>query len=220
MRFLLFEAHCDPNVRNKDGLLALEMTVDPETILIMCQYKSLDVSSKAVETWMNNSEIIDANFMIRLFKVILQNQNFEENTLLHLTCRNVFQRNNVMVLTDYLLTEANCDPNCTNNNGKMPLQLTSDAQVMAKLVKHGAKVTSDVVFNLVIECTNYTVFSEILAVSTTKETLFWNPDDLNTYGNTALHTACVYDKPAIVCTLLEEGHCSPHVKKQKRRRTD
>ena len=116
-------------------------------------------------------------------------------------------------LVEYLLTKCQCDPNCLDSNGRMPLQLTSDLEIMKTLVEHGAKMTADVVFKMIssrhITETNA---SELLASSTKKGTMLWNPNDLNSDGDTALHYACKADKIALVQCLLSIVHCDPNVK--------
>ena len=78
---------------------------------------------------------------------------------------------------------------------------------MDNLVQHGANITSDVVFKIILSVKEHKA-SEILLLSSTKKTMLWKSADLNDDGDTALHLACKVDKPAVVKYLLKHGHCN------------
>ena len=130
-------------------------------------------------------------------------------TALHLACK---ADNPSSLRVNILLSEAHCDPNCLDGNGKTPLQVTSSPRIMAKLIEHGAKMTADVVFKLIMSSEKDSVIHEILTLSIKKQAMLWNPNELNGDGYTALHLACKADHPSTVNILLSEAHCDPNFK--------
>ena len=214
---LLNEAQCDPSIENKMGNLPLDLTTNPEIINYFCQHDRVEVSSKTVVEWINNIGSIDDTAMLNILKALVDNHRLttkDGSTLLHIICstENIFC--DKIRLIHYLLTEGLCDPNCLNSKGQMPLQLTSELRIMKKLVRHGAKLTTDIVFK-VISSNHITEAkaSELLTLSTKKRTVLWNPNDLNSDGYTALNLACKLNKPAIVNYLLTEAKCDPNANK-------
>ena len=212
--FLLNEAQCDPIIENKMKNFSLDLTTNPEIIDYFCQHDRVQVSSKTVAEWINNIWSIDDTAMLSILKALVDNHKHrtkDGSTLLHIICstKNIFR--DTIRLIHYLLTEGHCDPNCLNSNGKMPLQLTSDIRIMKKLVRHGAKMTTDIVFKVISsKRITETKASELFTLSTKKRTMLWNPNDLNSNGYTALHLACKHNKPAIVDCLLTEAKCDPN----------
>ena len=109
-------------------------------------------------------------------------------------------------LIHYLLAEGHCDPNCLDSKEQMPLQLTSNLRIMKELISYGAKMTKDVVFNVI--SSNIITESravELFTLTIRKETMLWNPTDLNSDGDTALYLASKHNKPAIFNYLLMEA---------------
>ena len=223
--FLMTELHCDINVTNNSELLPIEMTKNPEIILSICQYyDSVAIPTKAVIGWLNSTATIDNQSMMEIFKELNHKHKLKAcdgSTLLHLCCGSIdnFFRDKLS-LVHYLLNVLQCDPNNLDNNGQMPLQVTLDSRIMKKLVHHGAKITSDVVFKMISDkyMTLYTSehkVIKILLLSTTKKTMLWRPNDLNNDGDTALHLACKVGRPAIVKYLLKNANCNPSAKNSR-----
>ena len=212
--FLLNEAQCDPIIEDKMKNFSLDLTTNPEIINYFCQHDRVQVSSKTVAEWINNTGSIDDTAMLSILKALVDNHKHrtkDGSTLLHIICstKNIFR--DKIRLIHYLLTEGHCDPNCLDSNGKMPLQLTSDIRIMKKLVRHGAKMTTDIVFKVISsKRITETKASELFTLSTKKRTMTWNPNDLNSNGYSALHLACKLNKPAIVDCLLTEAKCDPN----------
>ena len=210
VKFLLTNMKWDLNVRNHTGLSALEMTKNTEIILCICQYDSVEISSKAVKGWLNDTALIDKEEIVKIFELLIRKHKLKTcdgTTLLHLCCGNVDDVfRDTETLVNHLLNQHH-DPNFLDNNGQTPLQLTSDPRIMKKLVLHGENVTSDVVFRIILNVKEHKA-SEILLLSSTKNTMLWKPSDLNDDGDTALHLACKVDKPAVVKYLLKHEHCN------------
>ena len=212
--FLLANMEWNLNVRNHTGLSALEMTKNPEIILCICQYDYVEISSKAVKGWLNSTALIDKEEILKIFNLLICKRKLKTcdgSTLLHLCCGSVDDVfRDAKTLVNYLLNHHH-DPNYLDKNGQTSLQITSDPQIMERLVQHGAKVTSDVVFKIIQSLKEHKA-SEILLLSSTKKTILWKPTDLNDDGDTALHLACKVDKPAVVKYLLKRGHCNTMAK--------
>ena len=85
---------------------------------------------------------------------------------------------------------------------------------MTELVQHGAKMTADVLYKvLLVENIPEYVACKLITLTMMKETMSWNPNDvLNSDGDTALHVACKADRPEIVNILLSQTHCDPNVR--------
>ena len=209
VKFLLSNMEWNLNVRNHSGLSPLETTKNPEIILCICHDDSVEISSKVVKGWLNDTTLIDKEDIVKIFDLLIRNQKLKTcdgSTLLHICCGNVDDVfRDTKTLVNHLLNQHH-DPNYLDNNGQTPLQITSDPQIMEMLVQHGANVTSDVVFKIILSVEEHKA-SEIL-LSSTKKTMLWKPSDLNDDGDTALHLACKFDKPAVVKYLLKYGNCN------------
>ena len=205
----LNEGHCNPNIKNEGENVPLDMAINPKIINFLCQSDQVKVSSKTISGWMNKWWIYDI-VMFNILIVLVNNNRYKTSdgsSLLHLMChfkKGVFR--DKLPLIDYLLIVGQYDPNCLDSNGLMPLQLTSDPRIMRSLIEYGAKLTTDVVFKVISsKYITDSEASELLALSTKKGTMLWNPTDLDNDDNTALHLACKLNKPAIVKFLLTEA---------------
>ena len=211
--YLLYKARCDPNIENKVLDLPLDMAVNPKIINSFCQHDQVAVHSRAVTRWINN-RAIDQKTMMEILKVLVDTKGYttaDGTALLHIICK---ARNRVACdkaeLIEYLLTECHVDPECLDNQGKVVLQLTLEMTIMETLVQHGAKLTANVVFELISSRNQYLSDSSIcklFILSKRKETMLWNPDHLNRDGKTALHLACEHNRSGIVNYLLTEAKC-------------
>ena len=211
--YLIDQAHCDPNIKNKTGSLPLGMTTNPKVIIYLCQHDGVAVYSKTIIKWMNNLRSIDDTTMFSILKSLVENHRYKTedgSTLLHVLCMHSFIRAYKERFVDFLLTEGHCDPNCLDSNGDMPLQVTSSPRIMTKLIEHGAKMTADVVFKLMMSSEKDSVIHEMVVLSIRKQAMLWNPNELNGDGYTALHLACKADNPTRVNILLSEAHCDPN----------
>ena len=63
-------------------------------------------------------------------------KNSEGNTALHLACR--FRKPNIV---NFLLSQANCDPNVKNNKKEVPLQMTTNSGIIKDLIRYGAQTS-------------------------------------------------------------------------------
>jgi hypothetical protein len=154
---LIDQAQCNPNIENGEGSLPVGMTTNLEVINYLFQHDQVSVSSKTIIEWLNNPLSIDDKTMLHIIlqSLVDYHKNLmvltitkDGSTLLHVVCTCSTSRD-TKSLVEYLLTECQCDPNCLDIKGQMPLQLTSDLRIMKSLVVHGAIMTTDVVFKVI-----------------------------------------------------------------------
>ena len=207
--YLIDQAQCNPNIKNKKGNLPLDMTTNLEVINYLCQHDQVAVYSKTVMEWMNKLRSVDDATMLCILQSLVdknRHKTKDGSTLLHVVCTCSALRD-TKSLVDYLLTECQCDPNCLDNKGQMPLQLTSDSKIMKTLIKHGAKMTPGQVLRFEAK-ESAPMKPELIKLMLTT----WNPDDKDSDGYTALHLACKADRPTTVNLLLSVAHCNPNIK--------
>ena len=197
------------------GNLPLDMTTNPKVINYLCQHNHVAVYSKTIVRWMNRDWLIDDLTMFLILKSLIENHRYKTedgSTLLHVLSMHTFFRAYRERFVDFLLTVGHCDPNCLDGNGQMPLQVTSSPRIMTKLIEHGAKMTADVVFKLIMSNKTDSIITEILALSIREQAMLWNPNELNGDGYTALHLACMTYKYAVVSYLINQLHCDPNIR--------
>ena len=211
--FLLTECHCDPNCLDSNGKMPLQVTSSPRIMTKLIEHgakMTADVVSKLITS--SNVDSIKVEILtLAIRKQAMQWNPNELNgdgyTALHLACK-ADNPNTVNIL----LSEAHCDPNCLDGNGKTPLQVTSSPRIMTKLLEHGAKMPADVVFKLITSNEKDSDICEVLTLAIRKQSMLWNPNELNSDGYTALHLACKTNKLAIVSYLIDQAHCDPNIK--------
>ena len=96
-----------------------------------------------------------------------------------------------------------------DSKGQSPLQLTSDSKIMKILIKHGAIMTTDVVFRVLssVHLTESRAV-ELFSLSSRKGTMLWRPTEINRKGKIALDLADSLNKIAIINYLLSEAKCA------------
>jgi ankyrin repeat protein len=211
--YLTDQAKCNSNRENREGSLPIDMATSLEVINYLCQQDQVSVSSKTVIEWLNNQLSIDDKTMLCILQSVVDNHKTvtitkDGSTLLHVVCASSRSRD-TKCLVEYLLTECQCDPNCFDSKGQLPLQLTSDSRIMKILVERGAKMTADVVFKVIKTRLPQCLAVELFALSSRKGTMLWHPTELNWNDKTALDLAYSLNKPAIVNYLFAEAKCDP-----------
>jgi ankyrin repeat protein len=211
VKFLLTVAHCDPNAKSKNEEVPILLISDLSIMKKLVEHgtqMTIDVVFKLISMHNSNFSVPDHE----LFKILTTNGTWNPNdfnsdgyTALHLACKV-----NNLTIAKFLLSVAHCDPNVKSKNEEVPIQLTSDLEIMEKLVEHGAQMTIDVVFKLISMCSSDFRVPKLLKLSKTKGTMIWNPNVLNSDGYTALHLACKADSFTIVNFLLSLDNCEPN----------
>jgi ankyrin repeat protein/signal recognition particle receptor subunit beta len=207
--YLINQAQCNPNKKNSKGSLPVDMVTNLEIINYFCQHDQVSVSSKTITKWLKHPMIDDTTMLCILQSLVDNHKTITKDgsTLLHVVCSTSYDKKS---LVEYLLTECQCDPNCLDSKGRVSLQLTSNSEIMKVLIEHGAKMTTDIVFNMI--SSKHVTESrsiELLALSSRKGTMLWHPTDLNRKGKTALDLAYTRNKPVILNYLLTEAKCDP-----------
>jgi ankyrin repeat protein/signal recognition particle receptor subunit beta len=204
--YLIDQAQCNPNIENSKGNFPVDMTKSLEVITHICQHDRVTLSSQTIIKWLNNPMFDNTT----MFCILVNNHKTitkDGSTLLHLVC--TCTSRDKISLIDYLLIECQCDPNCMDSKGQMPLQLTSDSRIMNSLIEYGAKMTTDVVFQIIKMQIPESTIIELLALSSRKGTMLWNPTDVNRYGKTAFEVADTLNKPIVVDYLLTDAKNHP-----------
>jgi signal recognition particle receptor subunit beta len=171
-----------------------------------------DVVFKLISMHRTDSRVSELFKLSILRGTILWNPNelnSDGYTALHFACKA-----DCPTAVNFLLSVAHCDPNIQNKNEEVPIQLTSDLSMMKTLVKHGAQMTTDVVFKLISMHSVDSRVSELFKLSTLRGTMLWNSNELNSDGYTALHLACKANSFTIVNYLLSVAQCDPNIKSE------
>ena len=212
--YLVDQVQCNPNIENFKQSLPVDMTTNLEVICYLCQHDKVSVPSKTIIKWLNYIMIDDTTMLYILQSLVdhHKTRTKDGSTLLHLVCKYNTVSRDEKGLVEYLLTKCKCDPNCLDSEGRTPLQLTSDASIMKILVGHGAKMTTDILFEVIssIFITESTAV-ELFDISSRKGAISWQPTDVNRDGKSAFELAFTLNKPDIVSYLLTEatGKCDP-----------
>ena len=210
LSYLIDQTQCNPNAENYGGSLPVDLTTNLETIDCIYQHNRVCLHSKTITKWLNNLFFFDLSNILHSLVDNHKTITEDGSTLLHVVCT-CSTRRDKQRLINYLLTECRCDPNCLDSKGRMPIQLTSDSEIMKTLIEYGAQMTTDIVFKLISKHTDNSV-SELFKLSTRKGTILQNPNDFNNDACTALHLACKADSFTIVNYLLSVANCDPNVK--------
>ena len=137
------------------------------------------------------------------------------DTVLHLACypSSYFKyscHHSISVIQFLFSHYYKCEPNVENEQGKTPLQLTSDLQIMKELVQYGATTRTGDIFKLVLSASKIDLKESekceimgLLRISLSNTN--WSPSDKDGDGNTALHLACETDNMGIIKVLLSSN---------------
>ena len=210
VELLLSVAHCDPNIKNKNEELPIQLTSDLKIMKTLVEHgaqMTADVIFNLISKHNTDSRVSDLFELLTRKATIIMYPNDLNNdgyTALHLACKA-----DNFTIVNFLLSVAHCDPNVNSKNEKVPIQVTSDLGIIKKLVEHGGQMTTDVVFKLILMHRSDFRLPKLLKLAITKG---WNPDDLNSDGYTALHLACKANSFSTVDFLLSLAHCDPDIK--------
>ena len=194
VEYLLTECQCDPNCLDSKGQSPLQLTSDSEVMKVLIEHGA-KMTTDFVFKVISSAQLIESGaelFALSSMKGTMlwhpTDLNSDGYNALHLACK----ADNFNIV-NFLLSVAHCDPNIKSNNeeedskGQSPLQLTSDSEVMKILIEYGAKMTTDVVFKVLLSEHNIITESEaveLFSLSSRKGTMLWQPTDLNRNGET------------------------------------
>ena len=223
---LLSEIECNPNIKSNDGELPLEMTSDNEIIQLLIEHNA-SISSHAIVNWMNKVEFEGVKLT---FTKLLTFSNWcttDGDSVLHLMCKLTYQCEDCYEFINHVMKVCGNIVRSTNNDGKVPSQLTCDLTIIEHTLNYGAIIDSDIVFKIM----NYRLkpkssgndkieYAEDRIITLLKKSLdqhscSWMPSDKSSDGNTALHIACETDRFQLTHFLLYEAKCDPNVKNSR-----
>ena len=197
-RYLL-EQGCYPSVANFVGKTPLWITNNADIIKQFIQYTPMEVYERIMENDIEESIGID---LIRYMMVHHNNWNPNEvtscgDTALHLACNA-----DKLSIVNYLLTcGIYCDHDIRNTKGELPIELTSNPDIVREFIKHTNVCP--------IEFLNNPNISEVQILQLIKELPVFCEDGLdilavNSNGDTALNLACKTNRLDVVKFLLRD----------------
>ena len=204
VEILLSIGHCDPNVKSNDEEMPIQLTSDLKVMKILVEHNA----KMTADAIFNVIKHVTESGAVELFSLSLK----KGTMLWHPTDLNRDGKTALDIayilkkptIVNYLLSVTiKYDPSVLNSL----LKLTTKLNVAKLLIKHGARVTPELVPRFVAKEATPNKHSLIKLMLTT-----WNPNDRDCDGYTALHHACKADRPTTVNLLLSVAHCDPNIK--------
>ena len=141
VNYLLSVAHCDPNVKSNNEKVPIQITLDLRILRILIEHgaqMTIDVVFELISKRLHKDSRVSELFKLSTSKgTMLRNPNDlsgDGYTALHLACRA-----DSCIIVNYLLSIAHCDPNIKSSSEEVPLQMTSNPEIIKCLIRHGAK---------------------------------------------------------------------------------
>ena len=243
--FLLSEAKCDPNKRNKEGETPVQLLISKQRVQLFSVSHNIR----------SDSECIDIIKTLIAIKQWDPNSicNSSGDTALHLSV--LYHR---YELTLYLLSKAECDPNIKNEKGDSPIQLLisnewTDSSIIETLIATKqwdpnsiCNSSGDTALHLSVLYHRYELTLYLLSkaecdpniknekgdspiqllisnewtdssiIETLIATKQWDPNSIcNSSGDTALHLSVLYHRYELTPYLLSKAECDPNKRNKK-----
>ena len=207
IQYLLNETCCNMiiNTKNTKGESPLLLAKNQDTIVNLMKHgASLHDAHRKL-----TCELAD-NDAIQIMKYLIRNKLWDPNlkcdsgNALHFACKG-----NREQIVSYLLSEAKCNPNDTNSDGQIPLQLTNNPEIVFDLIRYATD--RRLVYRKLFQEIHEDASSQIIK-RLSKHNFLWNPCQPLDNGDTALHYACRAGRTKIVNVLLSEFNCDPNVR--------
>ena len=208
VEYLVTGCQCDPNCLDSKGQMSLQLTSDlgskiMKTLVEHGAKMTTDVfkiMSCGHITETSASELLASSKRKGTMQWNSNDLNGDGDAALHLTCKL-----GKATIVSNLLAEDKCNLNSLDMSPL--LEMTKNLEIAKLLIKHGAKVTPELVlrFEAMESTPNKSTIIEVMSNS-------WNPDAMHNHGYTALHLACKVDCPATVNLLLSDSHYDPKIK--------
>ena len=142
VNYLLSVAHCDPNIKNKNEEVPIQLTSDLSIMKALVEYgaqMTTDVVFKLISKRNTDYRLCELLRLSTTKGTLIWNPsdlNSDGYTALHLACKA-----DSCVIVNYLLSVAHCDPNIKSSSEEVPLQMTTNTEVIKDLMRHGAKTS-------------------------------------------------------------------------------
>ena len=136
VNYLLTEAKCDPNAYQCPPL---ESTTNFEIAKMLIEHGArvtpkIVLRFEAMEVINNDYKVIQ--LMLTTCSWSPDDKDSDGYTALHLACKA-----GSPTTVNRLLSVAHCDPNIKSNNEEVPLQMTTNPEIIKDLIRHGAKTS-------------------------------------------------------------------------------
>ena len=199
--YLLSEAKCNPNDKNNDGQIPLQLTNNPEIVFELIK-RTTDRHLVFRKLFQELNEDVSCQIIARLTKPIMIWNPYipldNGDTALHLACRTDRAK-----IAKFLLSELNCDPNTRNHEGASPLDLTSNPIIISYLTQYGADLEY-VYMNLTNKMAE-DVGLEVVKNLSREDKLALNKR--TSRGDNVLHFVCRANQSRVMHYLLCETNC-------------
>ena len=133
VKYLLKQGNCNSTDKNSRNELPIELTTNIESISLLVEHGAA-MTPELILKFVAVERI--PNSVLAQLLWAPDAKNSEGNTALHLACR-ADQPDTV----NLLLSQAQCDPNVKNNNKEIPLQMTTNSDIIKDLIRHGAQTS-------------------------------------------------------------------------------
>ena len=133
VRFLVTEGRCNPNYKNIENKVPLELTINLDCVTILIEHGATLTPEILLKY------IAEESIPKHLLPEVIHNPDYTDsdgNTALHLACKADQQS-----IVNFLLSQAHCDPNINNNKDEVPLQMTTNPDIIKNLIKYGAQTS-------------------------------------------------------------------------------
>ena len=208
--FLVLKGHYNPNVINKAGLTPLQLTENPGLICNLFNHGAA-ITSNLVPRLTSTKEIPD-DTLVKMLESCANMSKKDRNTALHNACK----ADRMMVVCT-LLTVIKSDPNSKDKEGRTPLELTTNTEMICKLIAHGAKGGQCVIPKL-IKLRNIPDSEIIQVITEINSCSAWDPKkSLNNSDDTVLHFACTANRLSLIESLIFEFGCNPRTENKEGR---
>ena len=186
-KHLLTEIGCDPNIRNFENKLPLDLATNSEFMQILIQNGAKTRSENIKKLFYITTK--EQPISLETLQVLVRTKQWHANsvyTIKHDTALHLSARHCRPEVAHFLLSEVKCDPNIKNVDDEtfisLLMSIWSDSEII----------------------------NTIKDLMTIKQ---WDPNSIcNSKGDTALHLSARHCRPEIAHFLLSEVKCNPNIK--------
>ena len=133
VKFLLKQCKCNPSCKNSSNELPIELTTNIDAISYLMEHGAT-MSPELILKFVAIKDIPNEQLAQLIWNPDASDS--EGNTALHLAC--LFRKPDIV---NFLLSQANCDPNVKNNKKEVPLQMTTNLDIVKDLIRYGAQTS-------------------------------------------------------------------------------
>ena len=123
--------------------IPIQLTLDLTILRILIEHgaqMTIDVVFNLISKQLHKDSRLSELFKLSISRgTMLRNPNHLNSdgyTALYLACKA-----DSCIIVNYLLSVAHCDPNIKSNSEEVPLQMTTNSEIIKYLIRHGAKTS-------------------------------------------------------------------------------